>query len=120
MSDLFVSIMKINSNQKHFDIRLILLPQSDDTSELFEISGICQDLYSKGLEIRQFAVHEGASRVLAAQYILKQINNKFASNMDIDEKGAGIREWISRVDSGDQRLFIKSLYDIAVSKKWYG
>ncbi len=36
---------------------------------------------------------------------------KFKTNRDIDEEGDGMREWVSPMDSGDQRLFIRSLFD---------
>lgn len=119
MGKLFISIWKIDADQDYFDIRLILLPERVNISRLYEVAGICQDLNATGLEIKEFATHEGESLVMASKYVLQQINNEFAFNKEIDDDGDGMKEWISRADSIDLRLFVKSVFDVGISKKWY-
>ena len=114
MNNLFISIWKIDSEQEYFDIRLIHVNDNPQAYRLFELSGKCKDLDAKGLTIDEFVIHSGKSLALTAQYMLQQIGIKFKTNIDIDEEGDGMREWVSPMDSGDQRLFFKSLFDSTV------
>ena len=120
MGKLFISIWKIDEDQDYFDIRLILMPERTGVSRLYEVAGVCQDLNATDLKIKELATHEGESLIIASKYILQQINNEFAFNREIDKHGDGMKEWISRVDSGDRRLFVKSVFDSRIEKKWYG
>ncbi len=66
------------------------------------------------LRIDEFVIHSGRSLALTAQYMLQQIRLRFKTNSDIDEDGDGMREWVSSMDSGDQRMFFRSLFDSKV------
>ncbi len=114
MNNLFISIWKIDSEQDYFDIRLIMFTANPKANRLFELSGKCKDLDANLLRIDEFVIHSGRSLALTAQYMLQQIGIKFKTNRDIDEEGDGMREWISPMDSGDQRLFFRSLFDSKV------
>ncbi len=114
MNNLFISIWKIDSEQDYFDIRLIHFTDNPKANRLFELSGKCKDLDANLLRIDEFVIHSGRSLALTTQYMLQQIGIKFKTNTDIDEEGDGMREWISPMDSGDQRLFFKSLFDSKV------
>ena len=77
-------------------------------------SGKCKELDTNLLRIDEFVMHSGTSVAATAQYMLQQIRIKFKTNKDIDEDGDGMREWVSPMDSGDQRLFFRSLFDSKV------
>lgn len=119
MGKVFISIWKIDIDQDYFDIRLILMPEKATASAVYELKGICENLDGKNFSVKAFVTHRGESLVVTVQYILQQINNEFAFNSDIDEDGDGMREWISRMDSGDKRLFLRSLFDSEVKKVYH-
>ncbi len=114
MNNLFISIWKIDSDQDYFDIRLIHFTANPNENRLFELSGKCNDLDANQLSIDEFVIHSGRSLALTAQYMLQQIGIKFKTNSDIAEDGDGMREWVSPMDSGDKRMFIRSLFDTKV------
>ncbi len=120
MNNLFISIWKIDSDQDYFDIRLIHFTNNPNESRLFELSGKCKDLDANQLKIDEFVIHSGRSLALTAQYMLQQIRLRFKTNSDIDEDGDGMREWVSPMDSGDQRLFFRSLFDFKIKIAAHG
>lgn len=119
MNKIFISIWKIDIDQDYFDVRLILLPEKGSEKVLFELKGNSKDLDGNDLNIKEFAIHRSISLFMVTRYVLQQINSKFAFNKDIDAGGDGMREWISPMDSGDRRLFIRSLFDSKIRNRFY-
>lgn len=111
MGKLFISVWKIDTNQDYFDIRLVLMPEKSSIRAVYELKGVCKNLDGRNLVIKELSIHSAQSLAVVVQYILQQINNDFAFNKDIDEDGDGMREWISPMDSGDKRLFIRSVFE---------